>query len=82
MQHALRQEKSEEKRQSISLLISIIQLPRTVFQEYTINTVNTKLLHQNFVFSLPESKTQCYLLQFLQLTAPYNLNSAPDEYCN
>lgn len=46
MQHALRQEKSEEKRQSISLLTSIIQLPRKVFQEYTINTVNIKLLHQ------------------------------------
>lgn len=46
MQHALKQGKSEGKSHSISLLTSIIELPRTVFQEYTINTVNTKLLHQ------------------------------------
>lgn len=80
MQYALRQEKSEEKSQSISLLISTIQLPRTVFQEYTINTIN-QIAAPNFIFSLSESMTQCYLLQFLQLTAPYNLeslNSTPD----
>lgn len=46
MQHALKQGKSEGKSHSISLLTSVIELPRTVFQEYTINTVNTKLLHQ------------------------------------
>lgn len=37
------------KSQSTSLLTLIIQLPRTVLQEHTINAVNnTKLLHQIF----------------------------------